>query len=61
MPKFIITETRREIWHYFHEVEADSIDEAREAWTYDQAKLKIDDEGEYKDTVSVDIISIEEQ
>lgn len=32
MPKYLITETRREIWQHYYEIEADSADEAEELW-----------------------------
>ena len=37
MPKYLITETRRELWSYFFEIEADSREEALKLWNQGEA------------------------
>ena len=51
MPTFLITETRRELWHYFYTVEAESADAALELWANNELEP---DDSEYLDTLTAD-------
>lgn len=56
MPKFLVTETRREIWRYEHEIEATDAKEAETIWRFSEDEGT----GEHIDTVMVELESVNE-
>lgn len=60
MKKFVITETRREIWKYYHKVEAATKLEAERMYLVGDENVEIDEDGEYIDTTASDVTEIGE-
>jgi hypothetical protein len=58
MPKYIITESRSEIWHYKYEIEAQSEEEAESIWGSIKDEASIDAIGDYIDTIDSNLTDI---
>ena len=59
MPTFIVTESRREIWQYKYEIEAENEDKAMEIYTMGTQECSLDESvADYIDTLEANFHSI---
>ena len=59
MPMFIVTESRREIWQYKYEIEAENEDKAMEIYTMGTQECSLDESvADYIDTLEANFHSI---
>lgn len=61
MPTFVITEARREIWHYYHVVEAENEEEAEKLYWDGDPRVETSADGEFQDSVASDVVSVDEE
>lgn len=61
MPKFLVTETRREIWRYEHEIEAKDAKEAETIWRFEESPTDPwPFTSSHIDTITVELDSVNE-